>query len=83
MPLAVTVSIASSGYLTESQLKQLEATIPVLRKLTTVTEPFEFQGKTITPQNMYTGLFVIGEYEQAAATVRDRQSVVPCIALLQ
>ncbi|EJT51233.1 ER to golgi family transport-related protein [Trichosporon asahii var. asahii CBS 2479] len=30
------------------------------------TEPFEFQGKTITPQNMYTGLFVIGRAGSAA-----------------
>lgn len=27
-----------------------------------VPEPLEIAGKTITPQNLYIGLFVIGEY---------------------
>jgi hypothetical protein len=32
------------------------------------TEPFEFQGRTITPQNLYTALFVIGESSRIDGT---------------
>lgn len=37
--------------------------------LTTVSEPFEFQGRTITPQNLYIGLFLIGKLMASSSSL--------------
>jgi hypothetical protein len=58
--LLISLGFLIGGFLAISRYGKLLLAWPKA-VLMAVQEPIEFAGKTITPQNLYTALFVIGE----------------------